>query len=40
MDLKELLNKNDYNKLRVIETLMNAKSPLPKKELAKKNWRK
>lgn len=36
MDLKELLNKNDYNKLRVIETLMNAKSPLPKKELAKK----
>ena len=35
MELKELLNKNDYNKLRIIEELMNADGPLSKKELGK-----
>jgi hypothetical protein len=34
MELKELLNKKDYNKLRIIEKLMNSERPLSKKELS------
>lgn len=35
MDLKDLLNRNDFNKLRVLELLMNTDHPLTKRELAK-----